>query len=317
MERSVISKRNMGFLLVLLTSSLYGIMPALTQRAYAAGVTVETVLTGRYLIGTTLIWIFILITRKPLKVGKANFFYLMAVGVNVFVCVFCMTSSYKFLPGAITSLITFLYIVIVNVVEILIGRERAQLFRIVCLMLTVGGLILVVYTPSGGVSLSAQGILLAVAAGVFYAIWAMSMGAKRFAPFSAEVTMGYMLIVPTLANVAKCIMEGAPILPQTAEQWLYVGLLALSPGFIAPIAFCAAVKMIGASTASMINTSEPVFAYFAGMILMGDRLSVNATLGGVLVVAGLLLLNIMERRRENTEILGRGKSGTIILKKKE
>ncbi|MDR2609941.1 MAG: DMT family transporter, partial [Clostridiales Family XIII bacterium] len=152
MKHTGISNKNIGFLLVLLTSALYGIMPALTQRAYEAGVTVETVLTGRYLIGTTLIWIYILLMKKPLRVGKANFLYLMGVGIDVFVCVFCMTSSYRYLPGAITSLITFLYIVIVNVAEILMGRERAQLFRIVCLLLTVGGLALVVYTPEGGVS---------------------------------------------------------------------------------------------------------------------------------------------------------------------
>jgi drug/metabolite transporter (DMT)-like permease len=297
--------KNIGFLLVLLTSVLYGIMPALTQSAYAAGVTVESVLTGRYLIGTTLIWVYILLTRKPLKVGKANFLYLMAVGVDVFVCVFCMTSSYRFLPGAITSLITFLYIVIVNVVEILMGRERAQAFRIVCLLLTVGGLVLVVYTPSGGVSFNMAGIILALIAGVLYAVWAMSMGAKRFAAFSAEVTMGYMLIVPTIANVVKCLISGSPVLPETGEQWLYIVLLGLSPGFIAPIAFCAAVKRIGASTASMINTSEPVFAYFAGMIFMNDKLSFNATFGGLLVVAGLLLLNIMERRKDKNISEGR------------
>jgi drug/metabolite transporter (DMT)-like permease len=56
----------------------------------------------------------------------------------------------------------------------------------------------------------------------------------------------------------------------------------------------------------MINTSEPVFAYFAGMILMSDRLSMNATFGGVLVVAGLLLLNIMERRKEQRGALDEG-----------
>jgi drug/metabolite transporter (DMT)-like permease len=291
------TNKNSGFLLVLLACVLYGIMPALTQRAYAAGVTVGTVLAGRYMIGTTLIWVFILLTKKPLRVGGKNFLYLMAVGVNVFVCVFCMTSSYRFLPGAITSLITFLYIVIVNVVEILIGRERAQAFRIVCLLLTVGGLVLVVYTPSGGVPLNATGILFALAAGVLYAVWAMSMGAKRFEPFSAEVTMGYMLIIPTVANMINCVASDSPLLPVTAEQWLYVGLLGLSPGFIAPIAFCAAVKRIGASTASMINTSEPVFAYFAGILLMSDRLSFNATIGGVFIVAGLLLLNIMERKK--------------------
>jgi drug/metabolite transporter (DMT)-like permease len=302
MKRVINNNKNIGILLVLLTSALYGLMPALTQRAYASGVTVETVLTGRYLIGTTLIWAYILLTKKPLRVGKTNFFFLMGVGIDVFVCVFCMTSSYQYLPGAITSLITFLYIVIVNVAEILMGRERAQVFRIICLLLTVGGLILVVYAPSGSISLSATGIMLAAAAGILYAVWAMSMGAKRFAPFSAEVTMGYMLIIPTVANAIKCLISGSPLLPVTGEQWLYVTLLGLSPGFIAPIAFCAAIKRIGASISSMINTSEPVFAYFAGMILMGDRLSLNATLGGVLIIAGILLLNIMERRKSQNHI---------------
>jgi drug/metabolite transporter (DMT)-like permease len=292
--------KNIGFLLVILTSVLYGIMPALTQRAYAAGCTVESVLAGRYLIGTTLIWIYILLTRKNLRVGGRNFLWLMAVGVDVFICVFCMTSSYKFLPGAITSLITFLYIVLVNVVEIAIGREKAQVFRVICLLLTVGGLVLVVYTPTGGAPLSRTGIIFAVIAGVLYAVWAMSMGAKRFKPFSAEVTMGYMLIIPTVLNVAKCIASGVSPLPETPEQWFYVVALGLSPGFIAPIAFCAAVKRIGASTASMINTSEPVFAYVFGLLIMGDRLSLNATIGGALVVAGLVLLNVMERRTRRT-----------------
>jgi drug/metabolite transporter (DMT)-like permease len=59
------------------------------------------------------------------------------------------------------------------------------------------------------------------------------------------------------------------------------------------------VRIIGAGTASIINTSEPVFAYFAGLILMADHLSRNAILGGVLIVVGILLLNISERKREN------------------
>jgi drug/metabolite transporter (DMT)-like permease len=293
-----IPNKNVGFLLVLLASFLYGIMPALTQRAYAAGVTVESVLTGRYLIGTALIWIYILLKKKDLRVGGKNFAFLIAVGLDVFVCVFCMTSSYAYIPGAIASLIVFLYIVIVNVVEMISGKEKAYPIRILCLALTIVGLIAVVYAPSEGTSLNIKGVLLACVAGVLYALWAMGMGAKRLSGFSAEVTMGYMLLVPTAANVIKCILAGSPVFPETPEQWLYIVLLALSPGFVAPVAFCAAVKMIGASTASMINTSEPVFAYFAGIVLMSDRISWNATLGGVLIVVGLLLLNITERRRD-------------------
>jgi DME family drug/metabolite transporter len=145
-----------------------------------------------------------------------------------------------------------------------------------------------------------KGVILALIAGVLYSVWTVSMGAKRFAAFSAEVTMGYMLIVPTIFNVIKCIQSGSPIFPETPEQWLFIILLSLSPGFLAPIAFCAGVKKIGAGTASMLNTSEPVFAYFAGMAIMGDKLSLNASLGGAVVVVGILLLNISERNKQLT-----------------
>jgi drug/metabolite transporter (DMT)-like permease len=287
----------MGFLLVLLTSFLYGVMPALTQRAYAAGMTVETVLTGRYILGTSLIWIFILITKKPVRVGAKQLGLMTLVGVNIFACVFSMASSYRFLPGAIASLITFMYIVIVNVIEMIMGKEKARPTRLLCMSLTIVGLVAVVYTPTGGNALSAKGILLALLAGALYAVWALSMGAKSFHGSSAEVMMGYTLLVPTFTNAVKCAISGQPLLPDTPEQWLYIVLLGLAPGFIAPVMFSTAIRVIGAGTASIINTSEPVFAYFAGLIIMSDHLSWNATLGGALIVIGILLLNISERKR--------------------
>ncbi|MDR0851435.1 MAG: DMT family transporter [Clostridiales Family XIII bacterium] len=291
--------RNIGFLFVLLTSLLYGLMPAVSQRAYAVGVTVETLLTGRYLIGGSLIWIYILLTKKNFKVGRGNFGFLMLVSVDLFGCAFFMNSSYAFIPGAVASLLVFCYIIIVNAVEMISGRERVYPMRILCLVLTVIGMVAVVYSPVGSVGLSIKGILFALSSGVLYAVWTICMGAKRLSGISSEVTMGYLIIVPLILNALTCISSGSPLLPQTPEQWSYIGYLGLSAGFIAPVAFTAAIKRIGASTASMINTSEPVFAYFAGILLMSDKLSWNATLGGVVIVAGLLLLNITERRRDN------------------
>jgi drug/metabolite transporter (DMT)-like permease len=78
-------------------------------------------------------------------------------------------------------------------------------------------------------------------------------------------------------------------------QLLCIVLLGLAPGFIAPVAFGFAVRAIGAGTAAIINTSEPVFAFFAGLLLMNDHLSWNAMLGGVLVIAGIILLQVKER----------------------
>jgi drug/metabolite transporter (DMT)-like permease len=199
-----------------------------------------------------------------------------------------------------------MYIVIVNAIELITGKERPRPSRVICLLLTIVGLVAVVYTPTGASSLSTRGILLALLAGGLYAVWTLSMGAKSFRGFSAEVMMGYTLIVPTLANIVKCVLSGQAVLPETPEQWLYIILLGLSPGFIAPVAFSTAVRLIGAGTASIINTSEPVFAYFAGLVLMSDHLSKNATFGGILIIVGILFLNISENKRNRQAHIDEG-----------
>jgi drug/metabolite transporter (DMT)-like permease len=296
---------NKAFLLVLLTSFLYGVMPALTQRAYAAGMTLETALTGRYCIGAALTWLYIFIAKKNVRVGAKNFWLMMLVGANIFACAFSMMSSYKFLPGAVASLLVFTYIVIVNLFELVMGKEKARLSRVACLLMTIAGLVAVVYAPADGSALHIKGILSALLAGLFYAIWALSMGAKPFRGFGAELMMGYTLIIPAVASAVKCVASGQPLFPATPEQWLYIVLLGLGPGFVAPVVFSMAVRIIGAGTASIINTSEPVFAYFAGFVLMSDRLSWNATLGGALIVIGILFLNISEKRRGDPQRSGK------------
>jgi len=62
--------------------------------------------------------------------------------------------------------------------------------------------------------------------------------------------------------------------------------------------YCMSVKKIGASDTSLTNTTEPVFAYLAGILIMADRISWNATVGGILVVSSVFLLNLPGRKEK-------------------
>ena len=58
------SKRQKGFMFILITSLLNGLIPSVTQRAFLTGLSVETILTSRYLLASVLIWTFIFIAKK-------------------------------------------------------------------------------------------------------------------------------------------------------------------------------------------------------------------------------------------------------------
>ena len=286
-----------GIAMVLLASLGYGLMPALTQKAFEAGASVETILAGRYIVGCPLMWAFILFRGNRAGCGAGASIFMILLGAAMFVCSISMNESYKHLPGFIASILVFLYIVIVAAAEILLGREKPRLSRAVCLAMVLLGLIAVVWTPQGGASLRPLGLFMAFAAALSYAVAVMGMGAKRLAEVSAETIMGYLFLVPAAASVIRALAAGQPLLPSGASQAFFIVLLGLWAGCFSPIAFCRAVKIIGASTASIVNTTEPVIAYFAGALIMSDRISWNATAGGAMIVAAILVLNITERGR--------------------
>jgi drug/metabolite transporter (DMT)-like permease len=276
-------------------------MPAITQKALAAGAGVGTILAVRYSLGVCLVWLYILARRQNFRVGAGNAAFMAAAGFITIILATLMNESYKHLPGFVASVISFMYVVIVVCVEIAIGKEKPYKYRMFCLALVVLGMAGIVWSPGGGSGTSLVGVALAAGTAVMYSAYAMVMGMKKLAPFSAEVVMGYMFLAPLAASVARALAAGEPMFPEGAEQTAYTLLVGLTAGFIAPVAFCQAIKTIGASTAALINTSEPVIAYFAGALIMRDQVPWSATLGGLAILAAILALNIFERRRNAGE----------------
>ncbi len=291
-------KKNLGFFLVLVTSFCYGTMPAVTQKCYEYGLSVDTLLATRYLFSTIFLWIFILISKRDKKVGKYALVLMLLLGICTYFCTLSMNVSYQYLPGAIASILVFMYVIFVNMIEVFTGREKIYRSRIFCLIFAIVGVVLVIYTPGEGGTLSTKGVVLAIMAAIFYSMMSMGMGAKRFKPFNAEVIMGYTYIVPAVLLIAQCLIKSEPVFPTEPEQWLFNIILAIGPGFLGAVCFCTAVKLIGASTASLVNTSEPVIAYIAGILIMSDHITWSATLGGAVIIIVILILNVTERKRE-------------------
>ena len=163
-------KRLIGFALILTASLLNGVIPSFTQRVLALGLSLETILTSRYLMGAALIWIYIFAKGKNFRVEKSNIAYMLALGFMLFVCTSSLGESYKYLPGAVAVIIGFSYVVIVVLIEILVGREKVETKRVFCLLLAVAGLGIVIWPMGDMPQLRALGILFALLGAFFYAM---------------------------------------------------------------------------------------------------------------------------------------------------
>jgi len=301
----------LGFLFAISSSLLYGFQPAITQLAYAAGAGVNTVIAGKYIVGLLLIWLFIMLTKKPWRVTRARFGHMQITGIACVVTVNLLALSYLYLPGAICCLLTFLYVPIVNIAEMVTGQVKRTAMRVVCIVLVLIGMFVVVYTPAASdESLDPLGIIIGAASGVGYAIWVLRMGSPRVKNVGAEAMMGYIFMIPAAVTIIRCVIEGDALIPANANQALCILFLGVCCGFLGPVFFATAIKLTGASNAAMIDTFMPIVAYFAGIMLMGDVLSGSAIGGGILTVIGLFLLNISERGSRSDRLADTGTNRT-------
>lgn len=288
-------KKKKGLILVLIASFGYGTLPIVTQLGYQAGMSAETVLAFRFIVAVLLIWMYVFYKKLPFRLPLKNIIFLLFLGALMVGASTLAFESYKYVPGAIASLLINLYVVLVVIIEILIGREKLNLNMLGCVLLASIGVFAIVSVPEEAGSLRVLGIILACLAAFCYSFYTIGIGEKNTRKTMPEIVTAYTLIPPCLFNIVRCFSVGQPFLPVGFDQWviaLYIGIIST---FIAGICFIIAVKYIGSGNAALINTSEPMIAYITGIVLMGDVLSLRSTFGGVLIITAIIWLNLMNR----------------------
>ena len=92
--------------------------------------------------------------------------------------------------------------------------------------------------------------------------------------------------------------------PHDSTAWLLIAGLVIF-GTVTPILTSfAGLKRVGPSTVSVLATFEPVIAIIAGVIFLGEDLTLNRVLGASFVIGALIALPVLEARTEVLASLG-------------
>ncbi|HEV2786589.1 MAG TPA: DMT family transporter, partial [Solirubrobacteraceae bacterium] len=82
------------------------------------------------------------------------------------------------------------------------------------------------------------------------------------------------------------------LLQFTAEGWLWIAALATLCTVLPIVTFMMGMERVGSSTASIVSTFEPVVTVGLAVALYGETLGALQVLGGVLVLAAVIALQL-------------------------
>jgi len=283
----------LGVLAVTITSVCYGLVPAFSFISFGLGVATETLLFNKFLYASVIIWIFLLTRRIRVRFSRQA---ALAMVITCFGYVAMSTTlyiSFNYISGSLATIISFTFPAMIVTIEMVTHKEPVRLAKIAAVILSFGGLVLIVWSPDimGG---DLIGIAFAFLAAVFYVVYIFGLDIESVRKENSFAVAGYVMTSAAAVNFVRCLISGQPLFAVEPAQIGMMILLSVVCVFLAIICYAIGVRLIGPGNAALVNTMEPVLACIFSHFLVGDMLTGRMLIGAALVVTAVLITNLPE-----------------------
>jgi drug/metabolite transporter (DMT)-like permease len=283
---SVYLDRLYGVFLIGLSAVSFGAMAIFARIAYDSGSDPITVLFLRFSIAG--IFMLAIMVAKGMVYPRGRTLVTLALmGALGYVSLsIAFFTALTMAPAGLVAILLYLYPAFVTLLAAIFLKKPVTLPKIVALFFTFGGTLLIIGMDGGrGQNL---GIVLAITAAALYSIYIV-VGSKAISNAGAFQASTIVIISAGVAFSGIVAVKGVKF-PGTATGWVSVIAIALVSTAFAIVAFFAGLKRIDPANASMISTLEPVVTVSLAVVVLGETLTLNKILGGMMILAAVLLL---------------------------
>ncbi len=283
--------RKKGYLFAAIGAIGWGTTFVATKIVVTA-VTPGTFLFLRYLIAT-----FVLLAvyhkRPRQKVARKDLPMIVLISVlGYFFAIWCQHAATALMDAALASLLFAVTPVSVLLMAIPVLGERAGGRKLLAIALTVGGALLVIGRAGSGST--PMGVALAVGG-----ILSWSLTSVLIRKTCAHMDVVWLTIYTQIIAALCCLpmLLRQLMLGQEAlglgtlsgshiAAFLWAGIVSTA---LANLAWNRALDLIDANTCSLFYALMPLTAGILGVLLLGESLSLNFLLGGLIIFAGMVL----------------------------
>ncbi|PSU35890.1 DMT family transporter [Photobacterium lutimaris] len=291
-KNSVLSQLPVGLRFMLLSAFGFSLMAACVKLVSASGMPIFQIVAARALI--SLVLSYLDIKRKKIPVWGNNKPLLIARGTVGTFGLICVYYAIAHLPLAEATILQYLHPVFTAILALLFLKERIQLSTIICIALSILGLVITVkpnMLASNAIELPTFAVGIAMM-GAFFSAVAYTIVKSLSKSEDSSVIVFYF---PFIALPLSLILLGGEIQMPTlfeAALLLLVGIFTQ----IGQVCLTKAMQTEAASKATAYSYIQVVFSILLGAFLFSELPSVWTLLGGSLIIIGTLI-NIFGSQR--------------------
>jgi len=286
-------KKLIGLLLIAISAASFGTLAIFGRYAYEDGMDTFTVLFLRFGISAVFMTVVLLLRKEHFPRGRI-LAQLVGMGALGYVGQsFLYMTAIKYASAGLVALLLYLYPMFVFILSVFVLREKVNWVKTSALILALVGSALTV-DPNGGQLI---GALMAVTAALIYSIYII-VGTNVMKHVSAVQSSAVIFASASVVFGALAFSNGAHF-PASNSGWLaMLGIITLST-IIPVVTFLAGLEIIGPTNAAMLSTLEPVVTVLLAAWLFGEKLTSIVMIGGILILAAVIMLTRAELGKES------------------
>lgn len=284
-----------GTLAVIASACAFGSISPLTVLATGDGMALESVQSWRYLTSAVLLLTLGFLRRsappsRSSSVLMTPWYHpriLLPTGGGQALVATLALAALRWLPASTASFLFYTYPAWVALLSAARGLEPLDRLRLAALGLALGGVAAMVGAPDAA-SLDPVGLAVILAAAVVYAL---------YIPYLNHIQQGR-----DAYDVARAIGVGGALCfvawsATTGSLWQIPSALAFGAsvlqgllGAMAFLGFLSGLRLLGAVRTAITSTVEPFWTTLLGIVVLQQPLGAGTIVGGVLIMAAVLLL---------------------------
>jgi drug/metabolite transporter (DMT)-like permease len=287
-------RRRAGLAACLVSATGFGALPVLGKAAYDAGLGPLSLLWGRFGLAAFAFWLLVIFVVRPARPPVQY----IVTGLLMGALGYALEAGLFFvalerIDASLVELLLYAYPAIVTAVALAGGREAPSPRLLGALGLATLGVI-GVFAGSLASGVDPVGLALGLGAAVVYSGYILV--GERVVPAIHPVLLAALVATGATASftVAGLARGGLPH-PRTADGWTAVAVIAAVATVVPMAALFAGIERVGAPTASIVSTFEPVVTVVLAGLVLGETLTLVEATGAACVIAAVRLLASLSR----------------------
>lgn len=305
----MIKKRpTLGVIYAVSGALLFGVNASTSKVIMATGVEGSQIVLFRSFATAAIAAAILLFTkRSAFRVAKSEWPMLLGFGVvGVALMQWAYSMAVANLQVGIALLIEYTAIVWVPIAAMVLFKEKVRARIWVGVALVLSGLVVVSNLSLDGLSLVGVGFaFMASATLTVYFI----MGERTQVGRDSMSTLFYTMTISVVfwlifspwwnfdwSNYGEAVSLDGNLATVSVPAWVLLVWLGVMGSFVPMMLSYKALTHLSATGVGIASTAETVFAFIFGLLWLGELISLNQLLGGILVIAGIVVSQTARKR---------------------